>query len=56
MSETSLYPTVKRFLEAAGLRVKGEVAGCDVVAVREGEPPRLTVVEMKLGFNLELLL
>lgn len=56
MSETSLYPAVKRFLEAAGFQVKGEVAGCDVVAVRDGEPPRLTVVEMKLGFNLELLL
>ncbi len=56
MSETTLYPTVKRFLEAAGFRVKGEVAGCDVVAVRDGEPPQLTVVEMKLGFNLELLL
>ena len=26
MSETTLYPTVKRFLEAAGFRVKGEVA------------------------------
>jgi len=56
MSETSLYPTVKRFFEAAGCRVKGEVAGCDVVAIRDGEPPRLTVVEMKLGFSLELLL
>jgi len=56
MSETSLYPTVKSFLEAAGFRLKGEVAGCDVVAVRDDEPPQLTVVEMKLGFNLELLL
>ena len=56
MAETALYPTVKRFLEAAGYRVKGEVAGCDVVAVRDGEPPQLTVVEMKLGFSLELLL
>jgi hypothetical protein len=56
MSETSLYPVVKRFLEAAGFQVKGEVAGCDVVAVPDGEPPQLTVVEMKLGFNLELLL
>lgn len=56
MAETALYPTVKRFLEAAGFRVKGEVAGCDVVAVREGEAPVLAVVEMKLGFSLELLL
>jgi hypothetical protein len=56
MSETTLYPTVKRFLEAAGFCVKGEVGGCDIVAVREGEPPQLTVVEMKLGISLELLL
>jgi len=86
MSETSLYPAVKRFLEAAGFQVKGEVNGCDVVAVRPGavqvgavqvgavqagavdtealqpgtiaDPTKLhlTIVEMKLGFNLELLL
>ena len=56
MSETALYPTIKRFLETAGFRVKGEVNGCDVVAVRDGDPPQLTVVEMKRGFSLELLL
>ena len=56
MSETALYPTVKRFLEAAGFRVKGEVCGCDVVAVRDSESLRLAVVEMKSGFSLELLL
>jgi hypothetical protein len=56
MSETSLYPAVKCFLETAGYRVKGEVNGCDVVAVRDGEPQRLVIVEMKLGFNLDLLL
>jgi len=56
MLETSLYPAVKRFLEAAGYRVKGEVNGCDVVAVRAGDAQRLVIVEMKLGFNLDLLL
>jgi len=56
MSETSLYPAVKRFLEAAGFCVKGEVNGCDAVAVHEGETLRLAIVEMKLGFNLDLLL
>ncbi len=56
MAETALYPTVKRFLEAAGFAVKGEVCGCDIVAVREGEPPLLAIVEMKRGFNLDLLL
>ncbi len=56
VAETSLYPAVKRFLEASGFRVKGEVHGCDAVAVRDGEPLRLAIVEMKLGFNLDLLL
>jgi hypothetical protein len=56
MSEVSLYPAVKRFLEAAGFEVKGEVNGCDAVAVRSDAPQTLAIVEMKLGFNLELLL
>ena len=42
MSEVSLYPAVKRFLEAAGFDVKGEVKGCDIVAVRLDET--LTIV------------
>jgi hypothetical protein len=56
MSEVSLYPAVKRFLEAAGFDVKGEVKGCDIVAMRPGDQLTLTIVEMKLGFTLELLL
>jgi hypothetical protein len=56
MPETALYPTVKGFLEAAGFAVKGEVCGCDIVAVGNREPSRLAIVEMKLGFSLDLLL
>jgi hypothetical protein len=56
MLETSLYPPVKRFLEAAGFRVKGEVHGCDIVAVHNDEDLRLAIVELKLGFSLDLLL
>lgn len=56
MPEVSLYPAVKRFLEAAGFEVKGEVNGCDAVAVRSDASQTLAIVEMKLGFNLELLL
>jgi hypothetical protein len=56
MPETSLYPAVKRFLEAASFDVKGEVKGCDIVAVRAGEGLTLTIVEMKLGVTLDLLL
>ena len=56
MAETALYPAVKRFLEAAGFEVKSEVCGCDIVAVRDGDLTCLAIVEMKRGFNLDLLL
>ena len=36
--------------------MKGEVNGCDVVAVEDGDQQRLAIVEMKLGFNLDLML
>jgi hypothetical protein len=54
--ETSLYPPVKRFLESSGYTVKGEICGCDLVALRGDEPPRVVIGELKLGFNLELVL
>jgi hypothetical protein len=56
MAETALYPTIKRFLEKAGYCVKGEVCGCDVVAVSSDEPPLLAIVEIKRRLNLDLLL
>ena len=55
-AETSLYPAVKAFLEAHGFEVKGEIRGCDLVAVRGGEPPRVVIGELKMAFSLELLL
>lgn len=54
LSEAALYRPVKRFLEAQGYVVKGEVRGCDVVACRADEPP--VIVELKLRFNLTLVL
>ncbi len=54
--ETSLYVPVKRFLETLGFDVKGEVCGCDLVALRGEEPPFVVVGELKLAFNLELVL
>ena len=54
MLETSLYPAVKHFLESAGFHVKGEVNGCDAVAVEDGERQRLAIVEMKRGFSLAM--
>lgn len=54
--ETSLYQPVKFFLERLGFEVKGEIRGCDVVAVRAGEPPLVVITELKLGLSIELLL
>lgn len=54
--ETSLYLPVKRFLERLGLEAKGEVCGCDVVALDRGEPTAVVVCELKLGFTLDLVL
>jgi hypothetical protein len=53
-SEQELYAPVKRFLEQAGYEVKGEVGGCDLLAVRGDEPP--LIVELKLRFSLALVL
>ena len=56
LAETTLYAPVKAFLERLGFTVKGEIRGCDVVAVRAGEKPMVVVAELKLAFTLELLL
>lgn len=54
--ETTLYLPVKRFLEKLGFVVKGEIGGCDIVAIKENDPPILVIGELKLAFNLELVL
>jgi hypothetical protein len=54
--ETALYLPVKRFLERLGFTVKGEVGGCDLVALSGGDPPVVVIGELKLTFNLELVL
>ncbi|MGQ0735094.1 MAG: DUF2161 family putative PD-(D/E)XK-type phosphodiesterase [Acidobacteriota bacterium] len=54
MPEVELYCPVKRFLEAQGYTVKGEIGACDIVAVRGDEGP--LVVELKEQFNLALVL
>ena len=53
--ETTLYLPVKRFLENLGFAVKGEVGGCDLVALSGGDPPVVVIGELKLTFNLELV-
>lgn len=54
--ETSLYLPVKRHLESLGFTVKGEVGGCDLVALSGDDPPVVVIGELKLSFNLELIL
>jgi hypothetical protein len=54
--ETALYLPVKRFLEKLGFAVKGEIGGCDLVALSDGDPPVVVIGELKLSFNLELIL
>lgn len=52
--ESDLYAPVKALLEGQGYSVKGEVRGCDVVAVRGEEPP--VIVELKRSFGIGLVL
>jgi len=52
-AESDLYPPVKALLEGLGFTVRGEVNGCDMVAVRDDA---LVIVELKRTVNLDLLL
>ena len=54
--ETSLYLPVKTFLEGLGFSVKGEIGGCDLLAVPKDGTPFVVIGELKLSFNLELVL
>src|SRR5262245_13989524 len=56
LTETSLYGPMKRYLETLGYAVKGEVCGCDLVAIRGDEPPVVVIGELKLSFTLDLVL
>ncbi|MDA1184485.1 MAG: DUF2161 family putative PD-(D/E)XK-type phosphodiesterase [Acidobacteria bacterium] len=54
MPESELYRPIKRFLEAQGYTVKGEIGACDVMAVKDDEGP--VVVELKERLSLALVL
>src|SRR4029079_8476431 len=54
--ESTLYPPVKRFIEKLGFEVKGEVCGCDLVALDGNEPTAVVIGELKLTFTLDLVL
>jgi hypothetical protein len=54
--ESALYKPVKVFLEGLGFCVKGEIGACDMVALDGSEPAFVVVCELKLSFNLDLVL
>jgi hypothetical protein len=54
--ETDLYLPVKRHLEGLGFEVKGEVRGCDLVALSGGTPELVVIGELKRTFTLDLVL
>jgi hypothetical protein len=54
--ETDLYQPIKLHLERLGLEVKGEVCGCDLVALSSASPELVVIGEMKQSFTLELVL
>ena len=54
--ETALYRPVKRYLEGLGFEVKGEVRGCDLLALKGEAAPVVVIGELKLAFTLELIL
>lgn len=51
-SEADLYPIAARYFSSRGFTVKGEVCGCDLVAV-QGDT--IIVAELKMTFNIKLL-
>jgi hypothetical protein len=51
-----LYRPVKAFLEGLGFVAKGEVGGCDLLALKGDDPPVVVIGELKLTFNLKLAL
>ncbi len=53
LTETDLYGPVRDWLAAQGYTVRGEVAHCDVVAVRGDD---LIAIELKRSFNSTLLI
>jgi hypothetical protein len=54
--ETALYLPVKSFLEGLGYSVKGEIGRCDLVGIKGDDPAIMVIGELKLAFNLELIL
>ena len=43
-------------MERLGYEAKGENCGCDIVAIKPGEPPFLVITQLKMTFTLDLVL
>jgi hypothetical protein len=52
LTEAELYPIAERYFAGQGFTVKGEVCGCDLVAVKDDT---IVVAELKKTFNIKLL-
>lgn len=52
VAESDLYPTLEKYFASQGYTVKGEVCGCDLVAIKADE---IIVAELKKTFNIKLL-
>jgi hypothetical protein len=53
LKETDLYPPLREVLESKGYRVRSEVHGCDITAVKGDD---LIVIELKVSFSTSLLI
>lgn len=52
MKESDLYVLLEKYYTDLGYEVKGEVCGCDLVAVKGDD---LVIIELKKSFNVKLL-
>ena len=50
--EADMYKPIKDFFISSGYMVRGEVKGCDIVAVKDDE---IIMIELKKFFNLKLI-
>jgi len=56
MKESDLYVVLESYYRDLGYQVKGEVCGCDLVALKEEkEEEQLIIIELKKSFNVKLL-
>ncbi|MES0489578.1 MAG: DUF2161 family putative PD-(D/E)XK-type phosphodiesterase [Leptospirales bacterium] len=56
MKESDLYVVLESYYRDQGFEVKGEVCGCDLVALKKKKgDEQLIIIELKKSFNVKLL-